>query len=241
MATKVFTDGRLYAGAYNLSGQTNQVTMEIEADELDVSSIQDAWDATVLGRKRATLAVNGWWASGAGLPDNLFTLLGTSGVVCTVLPSGTDGEIGYAVQALPVKYSPGPGEAGGVIPFSVEAKGNVGRAIKGTVLHDDSAAVTTTGNGTGRQLGAVAAGQRVYASLHVFDVSGGAPTLDVTLESDTAGFASPSTRITFAQATAATSEWKEVAGAITDDWWRVVHTVGGTTPSFKYVILVAIL
>jgi hypothetical protein len=55
------------------------------------------------------------------------------------------------------------------------------------------------------------------------------------------GFPSPATRLTFAQKTAAGYEFKSAAGAITDDWWRVDWTIGGTaTPTFSFVVAVGI-
>ena len=241
MAVLVLTNGRMYAGGLNLSGQTNKMELEIEADELDVSSIQDSWDVTVLGRKRASLSAEGFWSAGTGAPDDLYALLGTS-VPITVMPDGADGSTGYSLQSLPVKYTPVDAGSGDVMKFSLEAKGNVGRAVKGTVMHADAAARTSTGNGVARQLGAVSASQRVYAALHVIEASGTLPTLDVVLASDDAGgFPSSTSRIAFTQATGSTSEWKELAGPVTDDYWRIQYTIGGTSPSFKFVVLVAIL
>ena len=241
MAVVVLTNGRMYAGGLNLSGQTNKMELEIEADELDVSSIQDSWDATVLGRKRASLSAEGFWAAGAGAPDDLYALLGTS-VPITVLPDGADGSVGYSLQSLPVKYTPVDSGAGDVMKFTLEAKGGVGRAVKGTVMHSDAVARTATGNGVARQLGAVSASQRVYAALHVIEASGASPTLNVVLASDDAGgFPSSTSRIAFTQATSTGVEWKELAGPITDDYWRIQYTIGGSTPSFKFVVLIAIL
>jgi len=51
---------------------------------------------------------------------------------------------------------------------------------------------------------------------------------------------SATSRMVFAQATGITSEWLPLAGAITDDYWRLAVTVGGTTPSFNYVVVLGI-
>jgi hypothetical protein len=54
---------------------------------------------------------------------------------------------------------------------------------------------------------------------------------------------SPTTRVTFSQATGRTSQWATpVAGAITDDWWDISWTIGGTGgPDFTFVAVVGIL
>lgn len=239
MAVVAFTDGRIYAAGINLSGHANQGTLTLSAAELDASVISSGWDVTTMGRKRAALEASGFWEAGTGLPDDLYAKLGVSDQVVTVLPDGDDGGVGYSVQAVPVKYSIG-GQAGEILPFSLSAVGSVSRAIRGTVMHDDVTARTATGAGTARQLGAVSATQRVYASLHVLSASE-SDTLDVVVESDNASnFPSATTRLTFTQATAIGGEWKSAAGAITDDWWRVSYTIGGSSPSFQFVVVIAI-
>jgi hypothetical protein len=89
----------------------------------------------------------------------------------------------------------------------------------------------------------VSASQKMYAALHVRSVSGTNPTLDVVVQSDTVGFPSATSRITFSQATATTNrhQFSSVAGAITDDYWRVSYTIGGTgTPTFSFAVTVGI-
>jgi hypothetical protein len=103
-----------------------------------------------------------------------------------------------------------------------------------------------SGNGTARQIGAVASGKALYAALHVISSSGdGSQTLDVEIESDSADdfTGSETSRITFSQvATSVQSQWGSVDGAITDDWWRAKWTVGGTgSPEFDFVIALGIL
>jgi len=79
-------------------------------------------------------------------------------------------------------------------------------------------------------------------AMHVTAFVGAAPTLDVIVESDdNSGFTTAVTRGTFAQATAATSEWlTPVAGAITDDWWRIGYTLGGTITSATFAVFIGI-
>lgn len=92
---------------------------------------------------------------------------------------------------------------------------------------------SASGNGGAIQFPAVAAGQTVYAVLHVTDVQGTGPTLDVVIESDdAAGFLSPTTRFTFAQLTVPGFEFLALpaAAGITDTWWRASWALGGTTP-----------
>jgi len=39
MAKYVFTDGKLFLGGYDLSSHTNAVTLDVTADEVDVTTL----------------------------------------------------------------------------------------------------------------------------------------------------------------------------------------------------------
>lgn len=238
MAVAAFTDGRVYVGSLDLSGQSNSVSLDLSAAELDASTVKDAWDVAVLGRKTAMLDVQGFWAAGTGYPDDLFNLLGTRNVVQTVAPDGSDGSVAYSYQGMVPKYSLGA-PAGELIKFTAGGKLDVSRAIRGTVLHDDTATRSSTGNGTGRQLGAVGATQSVYGALHLVGATGTATLQAIVQSDDNSGFTSATDRITFSTSTAATptSQWSSAAGAITDDYWRVRYVIGGTgTVTFVCVV-----
>jgi hypothetical protein len=40
----------------------------------------------------------------------------------------------------------------------------------------------------------------------------------------------------FTAATGLTSQAASVLGAVTDQWWRVIWTITGTTPSFTFAV-----
>jgi hypothetical protein len=137
---------------------------------------------------------------------------------------------------------PPSGDVGQLAKFSAQFKGNGLFIGDGTILQSPDAAETATTDGTALQLGALASGETLYAVLHVLSASA-ADTLDVIVESDSAEAfdQSPETQITFTQATAITSQWLSVAGPVTDDWWRVGITIGGTDPSFRFVVAAGIV
>jgi hypothetical protein len=67
------------------------------------------------------------------------------------------------------------------------------------------------------------------------------PTLDLKIQSDDAqAMSSPIDRITFDQMTTVGAQWKELAGPITDTWWRVNYTLGGIDPSFVIAVVIGI-
>ena len=111
------------------------------------------------------------------------------------------------------------------------------------LIHPDATARTSSGTGTAWQVGALSSSQRLYAGLHVISASGTTPTLAVKVQSDTVGFGSATDRITFSTATdvANREQFSSVAGAITDDYWRVSYTIGGSsTPTFSFMVCVGI-
>ena len=155
--------------------------------------------------------------------------------------TGAAAEPAYFAETLELALG-GGGTVGDLYMFRASGTGQGTKLIRGTIM--ETGAKTATANGTARQLGAVTATQYLYACLHVIAVSGTNPTLDVIVASDDASnFGSSTTRMTFTQKTAIGSQFiTPVAGAITDDYWRIVYTIGGTnTPTFNFIVTVGIL
>jgi hypothetical protein len=116
--------------------------------------------------------------------------------------------------------------------------GPIGRGI----ILDFQTAFAASADSTGVQHGAVAAGLRVRAVIAATAIAG-SPELDVIIESDdNSGFTTATTRLTFGQITTANvSEYLETSGAaITDDYWRVSATFGGTG-SINFIVSLAII
>lgn len=243
MASQVLTDAKLYVASFDLSGDMNALALTYSADMLDATTFGQSARINKAGLKSIVAQHEGLWDSdGTDEPDDVFfSRIGTANVPVTISPqTGADGEVAFLFRAVHSEYAPGA-SVGDLFAFSVGMQGDDGAPlVRGMVLHPATAR-TATGNGTARQLGAVSATQDVYGALHVLAASGTNPTLDVTVRSDDgSGFASPTTRLTFAQKTAIGSDWQTAAGAITDDWWRVTYTIGGTNPSFTFVVAVGI-
>jgi hypothetical protein len=108
--------------------------------------------------------------------------------------------------------------------------------VRGQIAHPPGTPRTADGTGPALTLGAVPAGKRLYAALHVLSASGTTPSLTARIESAAtgdAGFTSPTTRLTFAAAAAPGGQILRTTGdAITDTRWRLAWTITGTTPSF---------
>lgn len=245
MANQVLMDVDVYQGGADLSGQTNKVQLQAMVAALTATTFGSGGAVERKGGLRsAKIMVAGFWDAGtAGLPDDrAFGDLGVTGTPMTLIPTlgGTAGDLAYVTRIVEMDYTPF-GQVGELIPFSVNAMSDV-PLVRGQVLHPNGTPRTATGSGTAVQLGAVPAGQRIWAGLHVMSISGtGSPTLTVRLQSaPSSGFASPTTQATFTAATALSGEFKSAAGAITDTWWRADWTISGTTPSFLFALVAGI-
>lgn len=241
MASLVATNRKLYLGGYDLSGAMNMIHVADQIELKDATAFGDAARRRKSGLYGATLDAAGFLDfADDGLDEQINAILGTQPAVAVGAETGADGEIAYILRARAGAYTL-DFPHGEMAAFTLAAESAAGEPlVRATILHPATAR-TVTGNGTGRQLGAVAATQKLYASLHVIAASA-ADTLDVIVQSDdNSNFTTPTTRITFAQAAAIGSEWATpVAGAIADDWWRITYTIGGVSPSFTFIVLVGI-
>ena len=242
MATSTLTTAKLWV---------DDVAIHAIANTLGLSFSRAPQDATVFGNTARTsklglfvVEVSGsGFADFAGYDGDIWDIYdGGLAVPVSVSATGGDGDTAYAIQALQTMFQPLSGSVGEMTALSFAAVG-AGKhpPIRGTILAPEEER-TSTANGTPRQLGAVSATQTVYAALHVvgpplsFGVS-----LDATVRSDSSsGMTSPTTRITFAQATGKTSEWKSTTGPITDNWWDIRWVLAGVVPVFTFAVIVGI-
>lgn len=245
MAKFVFRDIFICYGGRNLSGELSSLSLEYGMETPDATVLSDTSRRRLPGLVSVNSTHNGWWDSVSAtdsvdkdLFDSVGGLSASEFLATAALDGGASGDVSLSWPAHTAEYSPGA-TVGEVFAYTFNTSGN-GRLVRGTVL--DNATYTTTTNGTAVQVGAVLATETIYSSLHVYAASGTSPTLDVTIESDdSSGFASPVTRMTHTQFTAVGAEQQSLAGAVTDDWWRAVFTIGGGSPSFTAIVALGIL
>ena len=241
MAIQIIQNQRLWMAQYALSPDVSSLTLDNTADVVENSALADTYKSRLGGLKSTAIAFSGFWNE-ADFADVLSVNIGVSDTFLTFGSEGaTVGNVAHFTKIIQGEYSRGA-SVGDMFAFDVSAEGD-GNLIKGELFVNTTA--TATANGATSQLGAVSATQNLYGAMHVTSVSGTSPTLDVTVESDSADTfgGAETTRMTFTQATAITSEWPTpIAGAITDTWWRVAYTIGGSdTPTFTFVVSLGIL
>lgn len=237
---QILQGARIFAGGCDLTAMTNKVELGAEFEEKDVTTFgsvdanNQIWKEVLAGLGSASVQASGFWEAGdlSKVDDSMWTSLGGN-APWTICPTTANaGDLAYLITAMESSYAVG-GAPGDVAPYQAAAASSWPVA-RGKVLDGTLPARTATGTGTVAQLGAVPAGDYLYANLHVVSVAGTTPSITVAVQSaPTVGFAAPVTRLTFNPAIAlGPGQSLRVAGPITDQYWRISFTVAGTTPSF---------
>jgi len=237
-------DRKLYVGQYDISGQANELTMPWGREELDAKASGDATNLKRFGLETCSATAKIYSVANTNVDDYAFGLVnaGTINMPVTMCTrAGTTGQTAYFLDATAMRYN--TSFPVGQLPMAdFYLPPTSQKLVRGFILQP-KATITTTGDGTAYQLGAVAATQYLYAAIHVFSASGTLPTLDVVIANSATEGGSYTTRGTFTQKTAAGYQFlTPVVGApFTDTWWRVSRTIGGTnTPTFSCAVIVGI-
>lgn len=244
MAMQVIKDVTALIANYDISGQANNfAALPVTVQALDKTNGASAgWQEFEPGLKSMGGTISGFTDDMTFDSDQL---TGLQNVPFTLSLNNAlaEGDIIHAYKANQTAFDR-PMQVGQLLGYSGTFTAN-GAGVKGFALH--VGAETATGASAGQNLGAVAAGQTIYAWQHVTATAGTSPTLDTLVESDAtdAWVGAETTRFTFTQETDATSGYQwltPVAGAITDTWWRVSYTITGSAgQSFTFVTGFAIL
>lgn len=223
-----------FAG-YDMTTDLSQTTMPIEFEARDATTYGPPGQRTARSRNAGledvSSQVAGFWQAATALDETVFTALGGAVQVITHSHDGAEGSPAYFYQARTFSYQLF-GAVGEMAPFSLTAQGSKGNqavgAVRGTILKTKSTVDATGPTGTAVELGAVPAGQYLYAVLHVMNPG---TTVTAVLESGTDNtFAAATTRATFGPITTVGGTWAtRVAGPIGDTWYRLrITAITGT-------------
>ena len=239
MSTTVLRDCKIYYDGYDLSGNMNFLGINHAVNELDNTTFgTSGTESKKGGLKKASIAWKGFYEAGAGSVDAvLHPGVGANKIVTVSPEEGDDGDVAHFMQSLHSELMRGA-PVGEMIMIEGKASAQGGTPLlRGRILNPGATTHSSTGSGTARQLGAVSSTQKLYAALHVLEAG---TTCTVKVQSDDgSGFASATDRITFDAATAVGAQWSSVAGAITDDWWRI--NISAITGSFRFVVVAGII
>jgi len=234
----ILANQKVYINGYDRSGVVNQISLNMNNDVKDSTALGDLQRVYTPGLNDIEFSSEGFYD--VDVDGILWDSVGVDGKVISFYESGAAANaVGYAMPASILGYAPGF-KVAELKAFRISAKSS-GKFVKVTTP-DGIVKKTSTGNGTARELGAVSATQKVFSFVHVIAKSGTNPTLVMTIASDSlSGFTSPITQITHTQFTDIGSEVKSANGAITDTWWRVTYTLGGSSPSFDVIVGIGIV
>lgn len=241
---KAILNARIYLAEVDLSGYANAAAINMKTDIVECTAFADAYKDKLGGMTDVIVDVSGFFSADSvtGHPDHkMFDQLALNDALLTIAAeAGAANTTAYFFKPTLTQYTPFEGKVSEMATFKLHGEG-AAPLVKGKVMVAQ-AAKTLTGTSTPYQLGAVLATQTVYCGVHIFAVSGAAPTLDLILQSDAADtFLSPTDVITFAQKTAIGQDYQYLAGANTDTWWRLSYTIGGAGPSFTIAVVTGIL
>lgn len=239
MSEQILLNVNAYAGRVNLTTLSNAIAAEVSVDTEDNTRFTQETRRMAALMKTANIEASGFWDSDAD--PHIYNAVGGAAVPVTVVPAiGAEGEVAYFANMLILNYQPFSGSNKERGKYSLSAEMGDSPFIRGRLAL--KGVKTTTEQSAAYQLGALADTQTLGAAAHVFSASGTTPTLDLTVESaPTSGFSSPTTRLTMSQLTDAGSVFDSITDTeITDEYWRVVATIGGTNPSFNLAVAIGI-
>lgn len=161
----------VYADEFNLSGYLNAFELGVDQENIDVTTFADAGPRRLVGNYQHKGSVSGFFDGvDNAFDEQVYVDLNTDEDHYLLKGPGAiaEGGIGYE-QIIRLAGQPRSGQNGGAVllNFSDEGSGGIARS---TVLR--SAAITTTGNGTGRNMGASTSGQVFQVVFRVISVSG---------------------------------------------------------------------
>lgn len=238
MASQVLTNAMLWLAGYKLTGAMNALALDYGAELQDATVFGDTGRRRRAGLKTQVFNHQGYWDVGTGVGDAsdevLFPLVGVDAQPMLISPNGVEGEPAYILRSVTGAYAPGA-QIGQMFKFTVRGEGAVGEPLLAGTLLKNAVQGVGSGTGTAFNVGAVSATQKLYAALQYV----GSGLSAARVESDTSGFPSPTTVVTFTGLAAARgTDWQVIAGPITDTWWRVGWTVTAGTPEFVVTIVI---
>ncbi|WP_406462959.1 hypothetical protein OHB07_16155 [Streptomyces sp. NBC_00111] len=242
MGKFVLLDTRLFAPGADLSGASNKIELTSEIEDKDATTYRSGgWKEVLGGLGSAEISAEGLWEAGdPSMVDNAsWADLGGVGPYTVCPTDSVVGALAYITSGMRADYAVGDA-VGEIAPWSGTVKSSW-PLVRGQIGHPPGTARTATGTGTIVNLGAIPAGKRLYAALHVLSATGTTPSITVRIESGDATLTVPTIRATFTAATAAGGQILRGNGtAITDAYYRVGWTITGTTPSFMFAVSLGI-
>lgn len=232
MGQHVITNGVIYLGSHDLTGEANEVRLAMAAAAKNCTTFGSGGSEEYkAGLKTGDLEIATYWQAGADTVDEYAAAnLGVMDQVASWTQTGVAGDACYFGRFGKVAYKLG-GTIGEMAASRLTGKNSQGQGVVRGLLAAAKQSKSATGQlGSILNLGAPSASQYVYAILHTFGTAGTSITVQVQSD-DAAGFSSPTTRGTIGPVTTATGTWlARVAGPFSGEThWRLnISAITGT-------------
>lgn len=232
---------KIILGQYDISGDTNRISIARSQQDLadDTFSATKTHKARIGGLGDGVIGMAGLVELTDDGQDEIFsTNMSLSNIPLLIsLLSAADFDRCKFGKIQQGQYQ-SAGKVGGRAEWSADGR------ISDYVLTDGNIMAvgtkTATFNGVARQLGAMTATQKMYATLHATAKNTFTSAVFKVQSDDNSGFTTPTDRITFSTVTGLTAEHKVLSGAITDDYWRVIcSSFSGTSLAVTIAIGIA--
>lgn len=253
MAKPILLDRRVILGGHRISRDANRVGFgpigrtRVPAETMEVKS-----GRYELGRWQGEFTIQGYTdeeLEARFLAELAKTTAPTTPLTMFLEPgNGAAGEMVAQMSgcAFDINFTGEQGQLQGFeISGSAHDRGMIGEILRSSI---GTAGITGIGDGTAVNLGAISATQKMVVIYHLLNfpaAEGTTPTLDHKIQSATdEPFTTPADRAVLTQLTdTPVGLVAEIAGPVTDTWWRhSVTAVGGTgTPKLWVVVSAAII
>ena len=215
---------------FDFSGVLSSARIAVNNPTPSATAFADTDQVFVEGKPSFGIDHNGMFnTAGDDFDGEMFIDLTAAGRQVGVYPEGfgSAGNLGYEGKTNALSQDR-QSRVSEVLLLNVGWKGD--EPIVTTQVLYRNAALIATATATSIAVGGLGANQQMTCVLRAIAAPGGStPTLDVVLRSDDeSDMVGNTTRFTFSQLTAQGFEVAEVAGPITDTYWDVVLTEGGT-------------
>ena len=219
---------RVYLDEFDLSGDLNSSVLDVRNELANVTTFADSGPRRVEGNYDTTHQHTGFFDGAAdGIDDALFAALGSNSdhYLAQLFAGDDEGSVGYE-SVVRIERQPRVARVGQALSLSFDAAGSNG-TTRATVLRN--ATVTAVGTGTGRNLGATAAGQVVAVTARVIGGTFTNLAFDIQQSNDD-GSADPYANVNgLAFAFSAPGIARKTISAATEAWKRVrVTAFAGT-------------
>lgn len=245
MTSEIISQQVMLWDGFNLTTRVSRFVIDFSTDAVENTTLGDDTKSNAPGLYEPGIQIEGHYDDTV-YDESLANTYGGNNKLISILRRSANGSLAWFLNAMHATYEPVRASTGELAGFSAGGKASKTSSERSTLVRGQvlgyATDMTATGYSPTVELGAVSSTQRLYAGLHVWAIDDNAgDTLNVTIQSDdNSGFTSHTDRIVFSQMDDIGSQFKSLAGPVTDTYYRSLNAVAGSTPAFAAAILIGV-